>query len=54
MRAQFVRGQDPKDAMKIGNLYSRIDNQIEDIWANQSTQNEWAIPCHRHSYLGGG
>ena len=28
MRAQFVRGQDPKDAMKIGNLYYRIDNQI--------------------------
>jgi hypothetical protein len=28
MRAQFIRGQDPKDAMKIGNLYSRIDNQI--------------------------
>ena len=31
-----------------------LDNPIEDIWANQSTQNEWAIPCHRHSYLGGG
>lgn len=31
-----------------------LDNPIEDMWANQSTQNEWAIPCHRHSYLGGG
>ncbi len=31
-----------------------LDNPIEEVWANQSTQNEWAIPCNRHSYLGGG
>ncbi len=27
-----------------------LDNPIEDIWANRSSQNEWAIPCWRHSY----
>jgi len=30
MRAQFVRGQDPKDAMDIGNKYVRIQNQLLD------------------------
>jgi len=28
MRAQFVRGQDPKDAMEIGNKFARIERQI--------------------------
>lgn len=31
-----------------------LDNPIEDFWQNQSSQNEWAIPCHRHSKSAGG
>ena len=27
-----------------------LDNPIEDMWSNYSTQNVWAIPCHRHSF----
>lgn len=26
-----------------------LDNTLEHYWATQSTQNEWAVPCHRHS-----
>jgi len=31
MRAQFVRGQDPKDAMEIGNKYARIQRQLLNV-----------------------
>ena len=31
-----------------------LDNPIENIWMNQSTQNEWIIPCYRHSNFSGG
>ena len=31
-----------------------LDNPIEDLWMNQSTQNEWAIPCYNHSIFSGG
>jgi len=27
-----------------------LDNTIEYYWTNYSTQNEWAVPCHRHMY----
>lgn len=27
-----------------------LENPIEEMWSDLSTQNEWAIPCHRHSY----
>lgn len=26
-----------------------LDNTLEHYWATQSTQNEWAVPCHRHA-----
>ena len=26
-----------------------LDNTIEKFWVEQSTQNEWAVPCHRHA-----
>lgn len=26
-----------------------LDNTLEFYWQNQSTQNEWAVPCHRHA-----
>ena len=26
-----------------------LDNTIEFYWTNQSTQNEWVVPCHRHA-----
>lgn len=26
-----------------------LDNTIEYYWSNFSTQNEWAVPCHRHA-----
>lgn len=26
-----------------------LDNTLEFYWQNQSTQNEWVVPCHRHS-----
>ena len=26
-----------------------LDNTIEKYWAELSTQNEWAVPCHRHT-----
>ncbi len=26
-----------------------LDNTIEYYWTTYSTQNEWAVPCHRHS-----
>lgn len=25
-----------------------LDNPIEHLWSNSSTQNEWAVPCRRH------
>lgn len=28
------------------------DNTIQHYWTNLSTQNEWAVPCHRHSIRG--
>lgn len=31
-----------------------LDNPIELYWSKFSTQNEWAIPCHRHTYSAGG
>jgi hypothetical protein len=31
-----------------------LDNTLEFYWANQSTQNEWVVPCHRHSIDTGG
>jgi hypothetical protein len=31
-----------------------FSNAIEKYWADQSTQNEWVVPCHRHSYMVGG
>lgn len=31
-----------------------IDNPIEWYWVEFSTQNEWAVPCHRHSIADGG
>jgi intein/homing endonuclease len=31
-----------------------LDNTIEYYWSQYSTQNEWAVPCHRHTYLIGG
>lgn len=27
-----------------------LDNTIEFYWSNFSTQNEWAVPCHRHGF----
>jgi len=30
-----------------------LDNPIEKYWVEQSTQNEWAIPCWRHSFFSG-
>lgn len=27
-----------------------LDNTIEYYWTQYSTQNEWAVPCHRHSF----
>jgi hypothetical protein len=29
-----------------------LDNPIEDYWTNNSTQNEWAVPCERHGTPG--
>ncbi len=26
-----------------------LDNTLEHYWVNQSTQNEWVVPCYRHS-----
>ncbi len=26
-----------------------LDNTLEHYWATQSSQNEWAVPCHRHA-----
>lgn len=26
-----------------------LDNTLEKYWSEQSTQNEWIVPCHRHS-----
>lgn len=26
-----------------------LDNTLEKYWSEQSTQNEWVVPCHRHS-----
>lgn len=26
-----------------------LDNTIEHYWTNQSTQNEWVVPCYRHN-----
>lgn len=26
-----------------------LDNTLEYYWTNQSTQNEWMVPCHRHA-----
>jgi hypothetical protein len=26
-----------------------LDNTLEYKWVNESTQNEWAVPCHRHA-----
>lgn len=26
-----------------------LDNTLEFFWSNQSTQNEWVVPCHRHA-----
>lgn len=31
-----------------------LDNTIEFYWTSYSTQNEWAVPCHRHSIKAGG
>lgn len=31
-----------------------LDNTIEYYWTEFSTQNEWAVPCHRHSIMTGG
>lgn len=31
-----------------------LDNTLEFYWQNQSTQNEWAVPCHRHAIQTGG
>lgn len=31
-----------------------LDNTLEHYWTNQSTQNEWVVPCHRHSINTGG
>jgi hypothetical protein len=31
-----------------------IDNPIEWYWVEYSTQNEWAVPCHRHAIATGG
>lgn len=31
-----------------------LDNTLEHYWTTQSTQNEWAVPCHRHTYDTGG
>jgi hypothetical protein len=31
-----------------------LDNPIEEYWMKASTQNEWAIPCWRHSFFVGG
>jgi hypothetical protein len=28
-----------------------LDNTIEHYWSRFSTQNEWAVPCHRHSII---
>lgn len=45
-----------KDKFKIF-IYSgtpkSLDNPIEKYWTEQSSQNEWAIPCWRHSYFNG-
>jgi hypothetical protein len=30
-----------------------LDNPIEYYWTEYSTQNEWAVPCHRHSIQSG-
>ena len=30
-----------------------LDNTIEYYWTAYSTQNEWAVPCHRHSIRAG-
>lgn len=30
------------------------DNAIEQYWTEQSTQNEWVVPCDRHGPVGGG
>lgn len=27
-----------------------LENPIEEMWSDMSTQNEWAIPCYRHSF----
>jgi len=29
-----------------------LDNTLEYYWVNYSTQNEWAVPCHRHAIMG--
>ena len=31
-----------------------VDNPIEWYWVEYSTQNEWVVPCHRHSIATGG
>lgn len=31
-----------------------LDNTIEYYWTEFSTQNEWMVPCHRHSIMTGG
>lgn len=28
-----------------------LDNTLEYYWTNYSTQNEWAVPCHRHAIM---
>jgi len=30
-----------------------LDNTLEFYWSNQSTQNEWVVPCHRHAIQAG-
>jgi hypothetical protein len=31
-----------------------LDNTIEYYWTEFSTQNEWVVPCHKHSIMTGG
>lgn len=49
----FAVGEKHKSFLYSGTPKS-LDNPIEVMWSDFSTQNEWAIPCHRHSFFVGG
>lgn len=49
----FAVGEKHKSFLYSGTPKS-LDNPIETMWSDFSTQNEWAIPCHRHSFFAGG